>query len=90
MDWQSIGVDVALVSAMVAAALAVRRLNQLRSVACGKLPKLFLVAGASAVQVGTANFFNPKVTTEILDELPIVMEQAGISDLSEIIGTLEL
>ena len=50
----------------------------------------FLVAGASAVQVGTANFFNPKVTTEILDELPIVMEQAGISDLSEIIGTLEL
>ena len=50
----------------------------------------FLVAGASAVQVGTANFFNTKVTTEILDELPIVMEQAGISDLSEIIGTLEL
>lgn len=50
----------------------------------------FLVVGASAVQVGTANFFNPKVTAEILDELPLVMEQEGISDLSEIIGTLEM
>ena len=50
----------------------------------------FLVAGASAVQVGTANFFNPKITAEILDELPLVMEKEGISELSEIIGTLEL
>ena len=50
----------------------------------------FLVAGASAVQIGTANFFNPKVTTEILDELPLIMEKEGIDSLSEIIGTLEL
>ena len=50
----------------------------------------FLVAGASAVQIGTANFFNPNVTTEILNDLPNVMEQEGIKDLSEIIGTLEL
>ena len=50
----------------------------------------FLVAGASAVQIGTANFFNPKVATEILDELPLLMEKEGIGSLSEIIGTLEL
>lgn len=50
----------------------------------------FLVAGASAVQIGTANFFNPNTTIEILNKLPCVMEQEGINDLSEIIGSLEL
>ncbi len=50
----------------------------------------FLVAGASAVQIGTANFFNPNVTADIINDLPIEMEKAGIKDLSEIIGTLEL
>ena len=50
----------------------------------------FLVAGASAVQIGTANFFNPRATMEILDEMPRVMEQEGISSLSEIIGSLEM
>ncbi|MGI6400958.1 MAG: dihydroorotate dehydrogenase [Thermoguttaceae bacterium] len=50
----------------------------------------FLVAGASAVQVGTANFYNPTVTMEILNELPVLMEEEGIRDLSDVIGTLEL
>ncbi len=50
----------------------------------------FLVAGASAVEIGTANFFRPSVTTEILDALPLVMEKEGITNLSDIIGTLEL
>ena len=48
----------------------------------------FLVAGASAVEIGTANFYQPDVTMRILDEMPKIMEQEGIRDLSEIIGTL--
>ena len=50
----------------------------------------FLVAGASAVEIGTANFFRPSVTTEILDALPLVMEKEGIANISDVIGTLEL
>ena len=50
----------------------------------------FLVAGASAVQIGTANFYKPTITTDIIDALPGEMEKAGINDLSEIIGTLEM
>ena len=48
----------------------------------------FLVAGASAVQIGTANFYTPDVTVRIIEEMPQIMAQEGISDLSEIIGTL--
>lgn len=50
----------------------------------------FLVAGASAVEIGTANFFNPCITTEILNALPIELEKAGVKSVSDIIGTLEL
>lgn len=50
----------------------------------------FLVAGATAVQIGTANFFSPTVTMDILDELPKIMEQEGITSISDVIGTLEL
>jgi len=50
----------------------------------------FMVAGASAVQIGTANFYRPDITIQIIDQLPHVMEQEGINDLSEIIGTLQL
>ncbi|MBQ3823244.1 MAG: dihydroorotate dehydrogenase [Thermoguttaceae bacterium] len=48
----------------------------------------FLVAGASAVQIGTANFYTPDVTVRIIEEMPKIMAQEGINDLSEIIGTL--
>lgn len=49
----------------------------------------FLVAGASAVQIGTANFYNPTATTQILDALPAALEQASVKSVSEIIGTLQ-
>ena len=48
----------------------------------------FLVAGASVVQIGTANFYTPDVTVRIIEEMPKIMAQEGINDLSEIIGTL--
>jgi dihydroorotate dehydrogenase (NAD+) catalytic subunit len=48
----------------------------------------FLVAGASAVQVGTATFYDPTVCERLLDDLIARLEEAGVSELREIIGTL--
>ncbi len=48
----------------------------------------FLITGASAVQVGTANFFRPRVTMEILDQLPGLIRQLGAQGVQELIGTL--
>ena len=48
----------------------------------------FLVAGASAVQVGTATFYDPAASDRLLDDLTCRLSEAGISDVREIIGTL--
>lgn len=45
-----------------------------------------MLAGATAVQVGAANLVDPFVCKKIIEELPIVMNRLGISDLNEIIG----
>ncbi len=45
-----------------------------------------MYAGASAVQVGAANLKNPYACKEIIENLPIVMEKYGITDLKSIIG----
>jgi dihydroorotate dehydrogenase (NAD+) catalytic subunit len=50
----------------------------------------FIIAGASAVQVGTANFVNPRATTDILDGLEDFMRENGISKITELVGTLEV
>ena len=49
----------------------------------------FLVAGASAVQLGTVNFYNPKAATEILDALPGALATAGVSRVEDFVGTLQ-
>lgn len=46
----------------------------------------FLLAGANAVAVGTANFRNPFVCSEIIKELPNVLEAYGFSTVEEAIG----
>lgn len=46
----------------------------------------FLLAGASAVAVGTANFQNPLICAEIIDDLPRVLEQYGFNSVQETIG----
>ena len=46
----------------------------------------FLMAGASMVAVGTANFFNPCVTSEIIDGLEAYVEAEGMENIREIIG----
>jgi dihydroorotate dehydrogenase (NAD+) catalytic subunit len=49
----------------------------------------FLVTGATAVQIGTANFYNPTVSMQILDALPEALHEAGANCVSEIVGTLK-
>ncbi len=49
----------------------------------------FIVAGASAVQIGTANFYNPLAMMQILDELPERIASVGASSVAELIGTLK-
>jgi dihydroorotate dehydrogenase (NAD+) catalytic subunit len=49
----------------------------------------FLVAGASAVQIGTANFYNPAVSTQILDSLPGALAELRATCVADVVGTLE-
>lgn len=48
----------------------------------------FMLAGASAIEVGTANFINPKVTVEIIDFMEDYCRRHGINDLNEIVGMI--
>ena len=48
----------------------------------------FLVAGASAVQVGTATFYDPTASERLLDDLTRHLAEAGVARLSEVVGTL--
>ena len=48
----------------------------------------FLVAGATAVQLGTVNFYNPTVSMKILDALPGALAEAGARCISDVVGTL--
>lgn len=50
----------------------------------------FLLAGASAIAVGTANFLNPSVSTEIVDGLAKYMEERNISNLSGLTGMMQI
>jgi dihydroorotate dehydrogenase (NAD+) catalytic subunit len=48
----------------------------------------FLVVGASAVQVGTANFYKPDATMRILDAVPGALAELGAQRVSDVVGTL--
>jgi dihydroorotate dehydrogenase (NAD+) catalytic subunit len=49
----------------------------------------FLVAGASAVQIGTANFYNPTLAGKLVDDLDAALAGAGCSSVQDLIGTLK-
>jgi dihydroorotate dehydrogenase (NAD+) catalytic subunit len=49
----------------------------------------FFLAGASAVQVGTANFYNPKAVEEITTGLKAYLEEMGYSHISQLVGNLK-
>jgi len=46
----------------------------------------FIMAGASAIQVGTANFSNPQAPLEVLEGIEGFMTQEGVKDIAELIG----
>jgi dihydroorotate dehydrogenase (NAD+) catalytic subunit len=49
----------------------------------------FFIAGAVAIEVGTANFVNPRATIDILEGLETYLQENNIPQLSDIIATLE-
>jgi dihydroorotate dehydrogenase (NAD+) catalytic subunit len=49
----------------------------------------FLVAGASAIQVGTASFYDPTASGRMVDDLTNRLAEAGVTNLRQIIGTLQ-
>lgn len=50
----------------------------------------FLLAGASAVEVGTYNFVDPSVTTQIVDGIEDYMHRYGFTDIQDLIGALQI
>jgi dihydroorotate dehydrogenase (NAD+) catalytic subunit len=48
----------------------------------------FVVAGASAVQVGTATFYNPPASENLLEEMNRLLQEAGVTEMNQVIGTL--
>jgi dihydroorotate dehydrogenase (NAD+) catalytic subunit len=49
----------------------------------------FIMAGASMVAVGTANFINPMATIEVVEGIEAYMKQYGIQDIRELIGCVK-
>ena len=48
----------------------------------------FLITGARAVQVGTANFVNPRATVDIIAGIEAYLENHGLADVNDLIGSL--
>ena len=48
----------------------------------------FILAGATAVQIGTANFFRPTASVEIVDQLPDAIVSLGAKSVRELVGTI--
>lgn len=49
----------------------------------------FILAGASAVSVGTANFYNPYATMDIVTGIEAYMERKGVQDIRQLIGLVK-
>jgi len=50
----------------------------------------FMLAGATAIQLGTANFIDPMVTNRVIDEIQDYMIRNNVSDINDLIGALEV
>jgi dihydroorotate dehydrogenase (NAD+) catalytic subunit len=49
----------------------------------------FLMAGATAVAVGTANFYEPQTALQVIAGLRQFMQQKGIGDVRDLIGSVQ-
>lgn len=70
-----------------------RRVPGLPIIAVGGISSLddmleFLVAGATAVQIGTANFYNPGLAGKLVDDLSATLEAEGLERVQQLIGSL--
>jgi dihydroorotate dehydrogenase (NAD+) catalytic subunit len=50
----------------------------------------FIVAGATAVQLGTVNFYNPRASMEVLDALPGALAEVGATRVADVVRTLRI
>lgn len=50
----------------------------------------FLVAGASAVQIGTANFYNPGLASRLVDELDAALKEEGCASVADLVGSIQI
>ena len=48
-----------------------------------------ILAGASAVSVGTANFYNPNATIEIIDGIEAYMKKNGFESVKDMVGIVK-
>ena len=58
-------------------------------ISCAEDAIEFLLAGASAVSVGTANFHNPAVTLEVIDGIEAYMKKNGFNSVKEMVGIVK-
>jgi dihydroorotate dehydrogenase (NAD+) catalytic subunit len=49
----------------------------------------FLITGASAVQIGTANYYDPTVSMKLLDQMPAALAELGAASVKQVVGTLK-
>ena len=49
----------------------------------------FLIAGANAVQIGTANFVDPFIWGKVLDGITDYMERHGVARVADLVGSLD-
>jgi dihydroorotate dehydrogenase (NAD+) catalytic subunit len=48
----------------------------------------FFAAGASAIQVGTANYYDPKISQKLVEQLPAALAELGATSVREAVGTI--
>jgi len=49
----------------------------------------FFLVGATAVQIGTANFYNPGLANQLIRELPAALQTLGAASVADVVGTLK-
>lgn len=64
-------------------------INGVGGVTCGRDAAEMILAGATAVSVGTANLTDPDAAPRVLDELTHWAEEQGVNDINELIGAVE-
>ena len=50
----------------------------------------FIVAGATAVQIGTANFYNPGLANQLVSDLQQIVDEENVENISELVGSMQV